>query len=615
MKQKASLFNTALFLNMNRRCWPLWVVYGLFLLLVLVLPLSFENFVFGPEMIYLDLTPVWYSIFLPFAPAYIAFKHMNSQKSAIFYGSLPLKCRSIFCTMLLAGYLPLLLLNLFALVVAIPFCLMGIVYMLPALLAWFAMLSLLELVFFSIAVLCMQLTSVGWVAGALYVGFNGIAVAARSLLESFMSQFLYGLSYGSLSVLEWLSPWFLFFNECSIAVDGGVLSADGWLVLGIYGVLALGLLALSLLLYNRRPLERSSDFLVFNGFKIVFKYLTGVFCAFAFGLFLEGIVGGFFCSSEPTLLDSILLVVFMTCGALIGFIGASMFVKKHVRIASRDLLGFGVVSALCACAVFGCYFDVLGIETKVPDASRVKSVVITDSSYSYEMGDLYCVLDDEEGIALATEFHQALLADWKADKISDSYAYASRDYDSMSESSQIGSGICIDYTLSSGLHLVRHYDVYCSERALEDAESCVSKLEDVCNCKDARESRLEWARELVASADDKSCMCDYLVQEPGSPEPETRYSLDLSKAEAEELVNGPMAKDVEEAQGCKVDVAAILGAETKFGSLMGSSFEVFLSEGSQSYSYGQLIIDVPKKGMPSTYSWLKKLAADQGERA
>ena len=177
----------------------------------------------------------------------------------------------------------------------------------------------------------------------------------------------------------------------------------GWGYTAILGGLGLVAMGVALWLYRKRHLEAAGDFLAFPRLKSVMCVILTVCVALCFALLGEAFGSGYF--------------VWMAMGLVIGFFGSLMLLERRIKVfRKKTLLGFGLVVAVVALSMAAVAFDWLGIESWTPNANRVQSVTVTNSSASsYLSENLYgdrlrTELTEEGDIAQIIKSHEDILS-------------------------------------------------------------------------------------------------------------------------------------------------------------------------------------------------------------
>ena len=211
MPSKTSFCNGTEFRKCLSRWWPLWIIYGviLFILLPGVLlnartttPYMTTPYVSTEQIGYLSNVILSETQMLLPLTAFCAgllaaaamFGYLYTPRGAGLAASLPIRRGCMFRTHLLAGLAMLLsaevvVFGLAVLIEAVRFTLV-----IEPLLIWLGILALETVVFYGIAVLCAMFTGHVVMLPCLYLLVNFIAVGFQVLIESVLYMFVYGMS-------------------------------------------------------------------------------------------------------------------------------------------------------------------------------------------------------------------------------------------------------------------------------------------------------------------------------------------------------------------------------------------------------------------------------------
>ncbi len=211
---------------------------------------------------------------------------------------------------------------------------------------------------------------------------------------------------------------------------------DDWTYLLIAAFAGLVFLALALILYRRRKLERAGDFVAFRKVQPLFWILFSL-CA---GCFLQLVASLFTNKDDPV------TYLFLAIGILIGFFVSKMFLQRSIKVFSRrNFLSLGIFVLVLIIILGTAWLDPLGVTQRIPDTDQVEKAYVVryqnDKETIYRMedrGDDDClVLTDPEGIDAVRHIHQTLLTD----------------------RSDYGVSYTIHYKLKNGTTLTRYYTV------------------------------------------------------------------------------------------------------------------------------------------------------------
>lgn len=461
MPSKTSFFNAGLFRKNLSRFWPLYVSV---ILLGLLVPLTLFLNMNGPYSL-LDTTDMLYSILCYASPliaigfalpaAITVWQYLHQTKSVGMMHSLPVTRDCLFVTNTLSGLAMML----------IPYAVVGFFMLLYfTVRGEISALAVLQtvgacfadaLLYFAIATLAAVVAGNSLMAIALYAVWNFLAIGLEAFFTWFATGFVRGVGSNYTGKFEFLSPIvYRMQNVCrthTYAEHTGELtdvSLTGYAIVWYYALVGLALLGLAFFLNRRRRSESAGDAIAFRALRPVFLYVTAAASALLIGSAAYSILFsdlldncGFYCVTRP-----FPMAVCMVFGALLGYFGAEMILKKSTRVFhKRSFIGFGVV-ALCSFVLcFALSFDLPHVESRVPDASEIDSVSIGFCGMSAD----YRADRDAEEIAFLTELHRAIVRDLDTVAV---------DVNNTGDDDYIDS-VWLSYTLKNGEKLSRDYFV------------------------------------------------------------------------------------------------------------------------------------------------------------
>ena len=388
MKSRTSFFNPGVAKNLLRRCWPLWTAY--FALLLLLWPVaSLQRLQDWPETLErmgaldyntaaLGEAMVVVAFFAAIATVMLMYGYLFSSRGCGMMNSLPLTRTELFFTAWLTGLVPLLLCDLLAAALCLPFTAGG--YLSLRILGLLLALTLLStLAFYGFAVFCAMLTGSLLVLPLLYAVLNFTAVVAEAATRFVLSKLLFGLSLYAGTSLGWLSPPVAMLGSWQVreTADGAVF-VSGLGVAALYAVAGLLFTALALLLYRRRPMECATDTVAFPILKPLFKYCM----AFGCGVVLTYLAQDTLLSDQWTgLYAAGLAALFVLLGSLLGYFAAEMLIRKTVRVFRGAWRGWLVFAAVSLLLLGLTEADVLGWEKRQPQADQIEAVTLDQTEY------------------------------------------------------------------------------------------------------------------------------------------------------------------------------------------------------------------------------------------
>lgn len=494
-----TFFDRALLRKNLARFWPLWGVY--FLVWAIPLPLLMayrflghgyyagesdlayylDNHVLGCSS---EAAVIILFIFSAFA-AMAVFSYLYTQKSAVFYHSLPLNRTALFFTSYLSGLGFLLLPNLAVFVLTLLVEALAGHVGFAALLVWLGSASACAFFFYSFAVFCAvfigQLLALPIFYGILSFLVPGLEWLVRLALE----EFVYGFPGNSYDLsLTVFSPAIQLINELSVRYDWvnnvrtDVWHFGGWQWLLLYAAVAAVLTALAFWVYRSRRVESAGDLVSVRAVRPVFKYGVALCAALTLGRWLYEIF-----SFSATVW---LLLAFMCLGGFLGYFAAEMLLRKSFRVFRRGIRGFLIFALALIVFAAAMEYDLFGYEKRVPDAEGVSAVYVKDGYFSRYSPDTVPGLTSAEDIGAVLALHRSL-TEHKADieaQLGSLYSQpAAAESVSLNDPvalyfpSYTTEQVSIRYLLTNGRELSRTYTVPVTRNLLEDPESPAAQLQ------------------------------------------------------------------------------------------------------------------------------------------
>lgn len=500
-----SCFYPALWKKNMTRFWPLWVSYTIILLFLLPLHLAvhYMGAEAGPgfgeginyfSQIYVLRTAGESSIllvaFFAIFAAMAVFSYLYQGRSVDMLHSLPVRRTGLFFTNYLSGLsflvLPAGLVYLITLMLeAARGCLDA-----GRLTVWLACMVLYPLFFYSFAVFCAMFTGHILALPVFYGILNGLAAGVHTLINWVLEEFVFGFVVidSAWEVVMWLTPLGKLIDEVGIhrewddAVDQLIrVDLVGFGTILVYAVVGLVLTGLALAIYHRRHLELAGDVVAVHWVQPIFKYGVAACVALAGGSLLYSWFG-------RTSSGWMLLAYMLLCG-VIGYYGAQMLLKKSFRVFRQGSWKGCVVLLLCLTAgAAALELDLSGFERRVPQVDQVEQVRIQDGSAApYDSGAASVLSSaDPEFIALVTQLHQAVIADYR-DGAASRIAY---DSDLETGENAVGNAyLQLTYTLKNGSTVKRNYSMNpVTSAMLADPATSAAQLQAIINRPEVRKN-------------------------------------------------------------------------------------------------------------------------------
>lgn len=402
MRYKTSCFNPTLAKHDLRRFWPLPVLIFLFLTLIMVPNYYTSMMIYGYTFTMDPYTPqagvvladtaeaalrnaresiygygslvVTVSLFAALISALLVMQHIHGRKQIQFYHGLPLSRRCLYTTSTVTGYLmgllPMVAAELILMIMAL--CMGSEAF--PALQLMGITVSSFTMLY-AIAVLSCVLAGQTFGAVLLYAGMNcfvlvlacGGAGVARFLLYGFDEYIL----LESLSLC--LTPvLMLAFCTDPLYTGDGIPYGFPLMPFLIYGLVGLGLLVLSGVLYQHRKAETAGEM-------ISFPFIRGL-CRVLVSL-MAGLLGTVAMVALMNSLEDVTfpVVLILVLGLMaVGWIAAEMVLRKTFRVfQKKSLLQCLSLMTLMLLILTGAKLDIIGYVNRTPDLSQVTAADVS----------------------------------------------------------------------------------------------------------------------------------------------------------------------------------------------------------------------------------------------
>ena len=402
MKLKTSFFNPTILKKDITRFAPVWGIYGVLTILVVMLlwdgseiPAHIAN---SASEIFMGMGIVNF-LYAPLA-AFMLFGDLFKSRMCNALHALPMRREGWFLTHFTAGML---------------FCVVpnGVAALLTAMalqryawmaFLWLALMILQYLFFFGAAVFAIQCAGNLLGAVAVYGIINFLAVMVGALAILFYEPLLYGIkmdiaNFAKFSpVVRFTDSDYLnthYDNMTEMTILDGFVGAD-WGYLGIAAGVGLVFLGLAVLLYRRRQLESAGDLIAFLPAAPVFSVIYTL-CVGALLYLVANSITGFGYG-------------FLFVGLALGFFTGRMLLERKVNVfRGKNFAVFGILVAVFV-ATFGITaLDPVGITRYVPEEGQISSVQICTSHYYYDMRHDTISLTDQADIAAIKKIHEDCL--------------------------------------------------------------------------------------------------------------------------------------------------------------------------------------------------------------
>jgi len=423
MRSRTSFFNATVYRSTLSRYWLLGLAYAAAWTFRLLQRVSaFTGWTETALLQVVQLSSMALQSMLPFLGCVIlamaVYGWLFRTRSTAFVASLPVRREAVFLSNMAAGFTLLLSANLLT---AAFTALLGYAHgpMGRALLTWFAITLLQEILYFGFASFCATLTGSVVILPAVYTVLLYAAVALEASLRRIAQFMIFGLT-GQSWKLTALSPQYhlrTFMNNTMTWVrdeENAIIGWEfnGWGLLIAYAAAGLVFAVLAVLILRRRKMESAGDVVAVNALRKVFRWCAAAAVALSAGMLTLQMVFGYggYTSPGATAGRIVILLFMMLLGGFVGWFGAQGLMKKTPRVFQSGWAGYGVFCAAVCAAVLCCALDVFGVESRLPDPSEVARVQVE----CYYASVFPTSFTDPEEIGQTMRLHRDVLANKKA---------------------------------------------------------------------------------------------------------------------------------------------------------------------------------------------------------
>ena len=399
MKLRTSFFNLTAFRKNITRYWPVWALYTVFLLLILLgISEQGADFMARDVVMITTLAGIGNLIYAGVVTLCL-FGDLYKGRLCNALHAFPMRRDGWLLTNIATGFLFSLIPNLF--VCALTSFQLGehtayIWYL-------FDIAALQYVFFFGTAVLSALCAGNKLGMLAVYSIIHFIVVLIYFLAEVVYQPLIYGIEMQTDKFFKFFPLSRMYTQYVEVDFDMGSLAFKGfdmaaWTHLYICAAVGVVAFVLAWLVYRRRHLERAGDF-------ISLRPLAPVF------LIVYTIAVGAVLYSFFAMMDQPSYVIY-AIGITIGFFTGQMLLNRTVRVFyKKSLLAFAVLAVVLSGSMALTWLDPMGIAAYVPSVDKVESAVIygPDKTYYYyeEKYDSFEITDKEE-IAQLQTLHKKL---------------------------------------------------------------------------------------------------------------------------------------------------------------------------------------------------------------
>lgn len=403
MKLRTSFFDKTVFRKDITRFAPLWAIYfiGGLLVMLNVADSTGQNGYYAAN--HVGQTISYFSIInLIYAglAAQLLFGDLYNTRLCNALHAMPMRRENWFITHLVSGLLFSLVPN--AVGILLVMFRMGDFWFVAFI--WLLGMTLQYLFFFGLAVFSVFCTGNRFAMAAVYGILNGASMIALWFTQMIYEPLLYGVEIATepfqrlcpiVQIVSYEEPllWSTGYDVARIYHYVGL--GEGWGYLAIVAAVGVALLALSLVMYRRRKLESAGDFIAVSPLAPVFGVVFTLCVGAVFAMFGE-LVGNSY-------------VPYLLVGLPVGWFTGRMLLQRTVKVFSgKNFLRCGILIAAVLISIFATKLDPLGITRWTPQVNQVASVTVSDNrNYYHHEGEL--TVEEPEKIQALIDIHKYII--------------------------------------------------------------------------------------------------------------------------------------------------------------------------------------------------------------
>lgn len=315
--------------------------------------------------------------FYSFFCGMIVFRYLYNKKLCATIHALPLKRSCLFFTNVLSGFAMLVIPIFVSLVIlAVYLAIKGCTFTYLA--GLFLILVGFCLIFYALAVLSAMLTGHLFAAPIVYALFNFGFITSKAIITGVLNCFYFHNSGYDLDTKHTiLTPFWHLYHYLQLKnteLFSIHFQEKGIQALILYGIVSLIILAISLLLYNRRSLETQGDPITAKKLQPIFLYIgtllaSSVTAAIIYSVLFD--ISNKLYADNNTL--TILIFLFIICSVLVYYV-ITMLLRKTIHVFHGNYKGITLYCCIALVIFLVVRLDVFHIETKQPDKADITSI-------------------------------------------------------------------------------------------------------------------------------------------------------------------------------------------------------------------------------------------------
>lgn len=422
MKSRISFFDTAVLKKDITRFVPLWVLYTVGMLLIMLPTVSGSNWIHPVRALNGSLGSLSIANLLYGAlTAQLLFGDLFQSRLCNALHAMPMTRTARFGSHVCSGLLFALVPNLLVTLLMMPYL---DAFWYTALL-WLGVMMLQYLFFFGTGVLSVMCTGSRFAMVVVYAIINFLSMVAYWFVEMIYVPMMPGVLADETVFAQLCPVYCLIGNEDYFRINYETPDGyygrrylqeeftgfgESWPYLFICAGVGIAVLIIALVLYRRRKLESAGDFMAV-------KWLSPVF------LTLYTLCAGAFLAIFGELFGTGSLTLFLVAGLIIGFFTGRMLLERTTRVfRKKNFLQLAVLTVAMLLSVWAVNVDLFGIVRYVPDDDDVKVVI-------YDARNVYNVpLTDEDDIEVVCTIHELAVENYCDRDCGKTHAYFNIEY-------------------------------------------------------------------------------------------------------------------------------------------------------------------------------------------